>query len=206
MFAWLVGSASGICLVVPQIVHTIRHGTAAGVSLGGLIASFLSWMCWVPYPLSNGDLRGVLGLVIPGCIQGVAVVVAWRYGAAQTSMRAPVYMCVLLGGALLFGGISWYFIALGTTTLWACGPAVLSAWREVDIGGISVGAWYASVIYGSAWLTYGALSGAGGFVYTGSLNIIFALLVLAAVWIRRSGDVTTTPELHGVVSEAGVRA
>lgn len=180
----LAGTLAGICLVIPQIVKTLRTRQAAGVSLGGLIASFFSWYLWVPYTLSTGDLRGTLGLAIPGAIQGVAVVVALKYRADRSGMLAPVLLVSMVAAAYLLGGWGLYLTALGTTTIWAYAPSILSAARSADISGISLGAWWVTVGYGVCWGVFGFLSGAGGFVYSGSMNTALSLVVIAIVRFR----------------------
>jgi len=178
------GTVCGLLLVIPQITKTLRTKHAAGVSLGGLIASFVSWFAWVPYTLSTGDLRGTFGLVIPGAIQGVAVFVAWRHGADRTSLSAAPLMVLLVGGAFLLGGWQLHMLALGTTTLWAYLPAIVSAARAADISGISLGAWRVSTLYGVCWFVFGLLTGANGFVYTGSMNFLLSAAMLAVVALR----------------------
>lgn len=179
-----LGTLCGLLLVIPQITKTLRTKNAAGVSLGGLIASFVSWFAWVPYTLSTGDLRGTFGLVIPGSIQGIAVLVAWRHGADRTSLSAAPLMVLLVGGAFLLGGWPLYMLALGTTTLWAYLPAIRSAVRATDISGISLGAWRVSTLYGVCWFVFGLLSGANGFVYTGSMNFLLSTAMLVVVALR----------------------
>ena len=178
------GTVCGLLLVIPQITKTLRTKNAAGVSLGGLIASFVSWFAWVPYTLSTGDLRGTFGLVIPGAIQGVAVFVAWRHGADRTSLSAAPLMVLLVGGAFLLGGWPLHMLALGTTTLWAYLPALVSAARAADISGISLGAWRVSTVYGVCWFVFGLLTGANGFVYTGSMNFLLSAAMLVVVALR----------------------
>lgn len=180
-----LGTIAGICLVLPQILKMRRNRTAAGVSLGGLVASFFSWYLWVPYPMADGDLRGVLGLAVPGAIQGVAVYYAWRYKASRGDMITPVLMLAVVGGAFAIGGWALYMTALGTTTIWAYAPSLVSAIRSADISGISTGAWWVTVGYGFSWLAFGLLSQAGGFIYTGSMNAGLSLLVLGALYMRR---------------------
>jgi len=179
-----IGTLCGILLVTPQIVKTLRTKNAAGVSLGGLTASLTAWFAWVPYTLSTGDLRGTFGLVIPGSIQGVAVLIAWRHGADRTSLSAAPLMVFLVGGAFLLGGWPLYMLALGTTTLWVYFPAILSAARSADISGISLGAWRVSTLYGVCWFMFGLLSGANVFVYTGSMNFLLSTAMLVVVALR----------------------
>jgi len=179
-----IGTICGLLLVIPQMVKTLRTKNAAGVSLGGMAASLISWFAWVPYTLSTGDLRGTLGLVIPGTIQGVAVLLAWRHGADRTSLSVAPLVVLLVGGAYLLGGWPLYMLALGTTTLWAYLPAIFSAARSADISGISLGAWRVSTLYGVCWLMFGLLSGANGFVYTGSMNFLLSAAMLAVVALR----------------------
>jgi len=179
-----LGTAAGTALTVPQIRKILRTKHARGVSLGGLLASFFSWYLWVPYTLSTGDVRATLGLAIPGAVQGVAVLVAYKYGADRTGLRAAFIMVAAVAASFVIGGWALYMTALGTTTVWAYGPSILSALRSTDISGISRGAWWMTVMYGLSWLSFGALSGAGGLVYTGSMNAGLAAVVLAIVHIR----------------------
>jgi len=179
-----IGTICGLLLVFPQIVKTLRTKNAAGVSLDGLVASLISWFAWVPYTLSTGDLRGTFGLVIPGTVQGFAVLLAWRHGADRTSLFAAPLMVLLVGGAFLLGGWPLYLLALGTTTLWAYLPAIFSAARSADISGISLGAWRVSTLCGVCWFMFGLLSGANGFVYTGSMNFLLSAAMLVVVALR----------------------
>lgn len=163
--------------------------------MGGLIASFLSWYLWVPYTLSTGDLRGTFGLAIPGLVQGVAVLVAFRYKADRSGLLAPVVLVAAVGSAFALGGWSLYMAALGTTTVWAYAPSILSAYRAKDISGISRGAWWMTVAYGISWVSFGLTSGAGGMVYTGSMNAGLALVLLFVVYLRTRATVSTASQV-----------
>ena len=191
----LAATAAGICLVVPQIIKTLRTRQASGVSLGGLTASFLSWYLWVPYTLSTGDIRTTIGLAVPGAIQGVAVVIAYKYRAERSGMLAPVLLTSMVAGAYLLGGWRLYLVALGTTTVWAYVPSILSAARSADISGISLGAWWITVVYGVCWGTFGVLSGLGGFIYTGSMNAGLSLVMLGVLRLRKSRDAAVAQTL-----------
>lgn len=199
----IAATAAGVCLVVPQIIKTLRTRQAAGVSLGGLTASFFSWYLWIPYTLSTGDLRTTIGLAIPGAIQGFAVLVAYRYRAERTGLLAPVMLVTMVAGAYLLGGWKLYLIALGTTTIWAYVPSILSAACSADISGISSGAWWVTVVYGVCWGMFGLLSGLGGFIYTGSMNAGLSLVMLGVLYVRksRSASSTRTP-LEGMTNRA----
>jgi uncharacterized protein with PQ loop repeat len=181
-----MGTAAGIALTVPQIYKILRTKHARGVSLGGLLASFFSWYLWVPYTLSTGDVRATLGLAIPGAVQGIAVLVAYKHHADRTGLRAAFVMVGAVAAAFVVGGWGLYMVALGTTTFWAYGPSILSALRSVDISGISLGAWWMTVLYGLSWLGFGVLSDAGGLVYTGLMNAGLAGVVLGIVHVRVS--------------------
>jgi uncharacterized protein with PQ loop repeat len=189
-----LATAAGVALVVPQIIKTLRTKQASGVSLGGLIASFFSWYLWVPYTLSTGDLRGTIGLVVPGAVQGVAVLVAFKYKADRTGLLAPVVMVAVVASTLVFGGWGPYMAVLGTTTIWAYAPSIVSAARSKDISGISLGAWWMTVLYGVSWVGFGLISGAGGLVYTGSMNAGLALVVLLVVHYRTKSARLATSE------------
>ena len=196
----LAATAAGVCLVVPQIVKTLRTRQASGVSLGGLTASFLSWYLWIPYTLNTGDVRTTIGLAVPGAIQGIAVVIAYKYRAERSGMLAPVLLTSMVAGAYLLGGWRLYLVALGTTTVWAYVPSILSAARSADVSGISLGAWWITVVYGVCWGTFGVLAGLGGFIYTGSMNAGLSLVMLGVLRFRRSRDAVVAQTLPAVVA------
>lgn len=174
----------GIMLVAPQIIKTLRTKSATGVSLGFMLTSFASWFAWVPYMVSVGNLRGTLGLVIPGTLQGVAVFVVWRHGADRTNLAVAPLMLLLVGGAYLVGGWSLHLLALGTTLVWAYLPAIISATRSPDISGISIGSWLVGAGSGGCWFVFGLLSGATVFVYTGALNLLLSATMITIVTSR----------------------
>jgi uncharacterized protein with PQ loop repeat len=194
-----LGTASGIALVLPQIIKTLKSKSAAGVSLGGLIASFFSWYLWVPYTLSTGDLRGTLGLAIPGAVQGVAVYVAFKYKAERSGLFAPVLMISMVAGAFLLGGWGLYMTALGTTTIWAYAPSIVSAARSKDVSGVSLAAWWVTVFYGASWLLFGLTSNAGGFVYTGTMNAGLSMVVITTIIYRTRIKATAKPVVYSPV-------
>lgn len=132
--------------------------------------------------------------MIPGAIQGIAVLVAFKYKADRTGLLAPIVMVAVVVAALVLGGWGPYMAVLGTTTIWAYAPSIVSAARSKDISGISMGAWWMTVLYGASWVGFGLISGAGGFVYTGSMNAGLALVVLLVIHYRTKSARLSTSE------------
>lgn len=171
---------------VPQLVRTIRRGTAAGVAPEVAWLGTLTNGVWLAY----GFARGLPAVVVVSAVYlagwlAVAAVVAAARRTGRPSV--PVAAAAVLAGAGWWGGWEGAGTVLAVITAGQHLPQVVRAWREADIGGLAPGTYTVVAVDGLVWGAYGVVVADGPLVLYGVATVATAGAVLAAVVLRRDG-------------------
>lgn len=172
-------------LIIPQLVRIAIRRDASGTSIAGLGSAIVSFAAWLAYFLHLGEWAAAASMVGGGAAHLITIWLAWLYGGDRRSMAVPAILASALLGAYLLGGWPTLAVVLVTTVLWSYVPAVFSAWTMPRLTGLSPGTWLLALSYGAVWLWFGIDRAELAIVVNGSLNVILALAVLAAIPVRR---------------------
>lgn len=180
--------------IVLQIRHTLRSGTAVGVSPATQLAWLCSWVCWLGYALTirawpivlETSLGVVLELVALGCL---------RRAGLTSDLRALGW----LGGLALIGvsgltlGPDAAAVAITVFDVAGIAPQTLAALRGGSLAGVSSASWVVTLASALGWLVYAL---AIGHLWAASWPLtaaIAATVILVAQ--RRAAD----PRTDGLV-------
>lgn len=188
----VVANVLGAVMVLPQATRSLVHREVAGVSgsWAAVSAAFNAW--WVVYAIGVDSWA-----IIPATAIGVAAygAVMWallRHGAEST--RRTIATFVVAGGlgivvplpALLLGGWVTVGVVLGLLYGAQLSPAVVSAWRNRDLSGVSSATWLFAWLEAALWGYHGVRVGDRGLVILAITGTVMSTAVLVRlVMVRR---------------------
>jgi hypothetical protein len=198
---------------VPQLL-LLRRGSAAGVSIAGVVNAAISFVAWTGYAVWAADpwllASSLVGL--PGAMASAVLAVrhavpqavrqaprrtarhAARPDAAPADWRLPVVWTSTLAAAVAaqaMGLFPMVPLVIGTSIVWTAAPAVLTVWRSRDVSGVAAGTWLVHAGEGLLYLGYGhaqrqqAATAYGVACLVGSLGVLTRLATARwTVWDR----------------------
>lgn len=177
----LVANVLGAGMAYPQARKLIRTGRTDGVStvwVGISMAMNAWWLVygvvmevWALVPVSSVSLLlySTIGVVMlrsvgPSALRGIGL------GIAGLGLLPVPFL--LAGGWALAGGV----IGLGYGVQLA--PAVITAFRTSELGGVAAGTWVLALVEAALWLLYGSYVADSALLAGGGIGIGMASLIL----------------------------
>jgi uncharacterized protein with PQ loop repeat len=189
---------------VLQLRHTLRLRRLAGLSALTETASLVSWFVWLLHAVLMKDgpllVAATLGLAVALALAAVLV--------HQRVFPRPRQQLLIVGGyaavfALMLSDPTIEALALATVDLFWFSPQLVSAYRNLDLSGISVRAYLWDIFLSLGWVGYTAAS---GFPAAGAWSAVSALLagaVLRRVLLSRARPSSTAVNATSPHPKAG---
>jgi uncharacterized protein with PQ loop repeat len=188
-----LGATLGVCMVVPQILRTVRHPTLGGVSPLTWSLTALACTAWMTYGLRTATWPQVPGnvLLVSGAV-AIVVLVPSPASRGRRGVRLALATALLVTTAALLPphAVGYLAFSLGLVSAWPQVYDSVSTWRSGETSGVSVTTWLLKIVSQLCWLSY-ALT-ARDFPVTISalvaLSTACSLVILetSGPWLRRA--------------------
>lgn len=192
-----------VTIVIPQAWRLWVTRDPSGISVASLLNGCVGYSAWVAYLAYQHHWAACAATAFALTVWvGTSLYVAARNGATtQAVVSAAAYALVL--GSIATVSVTLFGIVLSLGAVWSGTPAVVRAWRDESISGISVGTWSLLVAESLAWLAWAVVVGDVIVGLYGTLAALMSLAVLAAVAFRteaRTGPIPapSTASTHTV--------
>jgi uncharacterized protein with PQ loop repeat len=177
----VIANILGSAMAYPQAAKLLRTGNPEGVSAiwAGVSVSMNLW--WLVYGVSN-ELWGLVPTsAIAATLYGVIVVAFFR-SVGRSAFGGLALGALVFGLAplpvLLAAGWSAAGVTIGLCYGMQLLPAVVAAWRTVDLSGVASGTWIMAWIEGAIWAAYGLFVVDGALLIGGVAGVLMASLML----------------------------
>ena len=204
----IIATTTGVGMLVPQVLRVRRLRTLYGVShvWVGVGLAMNSW--WLAYGL-QGRIWGLVPISVLSLLL-YGELARWMLRLSSTGAPASIAGGAAMLGwipvvGLFLGGWDAAGVAIGLCYAAQFTPAAVTAWRAVDLDGISPATWVLALVEALAWLVYGALTADPALMVGGGGGSVMSALILVrltptlAAWRHRPPGPTTGPtgENHG---------
>ncbi len=156
------GAALGVCMVVPQILRTIRHPRLGGVSPLSWSLGALACTAWLTYGLRTATWPQVPGnvLLVAGAV-AIVLLVPSALSPGQRGLRLAAAGAVLVTAACLMPAheVGYLAFAIGLLSTWPQVFDSIGTWRSGAPSGVSVTTWVVKIGSQTCWLSYALLAG-----------------------------------------------
>ena len=185
----IVGTAIGLIRGLPQLIRLLRSRNAHGVSLDSATTTSVVSSAWAAYGFLSGQGAVMLASASSATVFGLIAFGALRFGRSIRELRiAPFWFGSLLLITLI-GGRPALGMALSVSILLANGPQVVTAWRESDLSGLSIGTWLVSAAEAIAWGSYGFVAGDRAILTHAALQLVTSGTIVGLRVMKQPTDV-----------------
>lgn len=181
----VVASVLGSGMALPQTRRLVRTGRVEGVSAMWIGVSFTLNGWWLAYGIA-ADVWALIPVSI------ISVALYGVMGAAYLAVVGRSSVPGFVSGAFVLGMIPLPFLVSGGWSLAGVAvglcygiqllPAVVAAYRSLELAGISAVTWLIAWIESVIWLAYGVAMGDAALVLAGTAGTVMA----AAIIVRLS--------------------
>ncbi|MFP5299187.1 MAG: hypothetical protein ACLGHL_09395, partial [Actinomycetota bacterium] len=182
-----IGSLVGLIRAFPQLIRLGLTGDPHGVSIDTTGTSSAISFGWASYGFLSDQLPVALATLSSGVVFLLITVMGVSLGRRMSEMKTAAVWAVVL---LVVGAI-WREEGLGIllplSILVGNVPQLVTAYRESDLTGLSVGTWMFSVVDGLVWGAYSVVTGDRSIAAFGILQTTTSSLIVARrlAWGRR---------------------
>lgn len=177
-----LGTVVGLVRALPQLLRLTRTGDVHGVSVDAAATSSVVSFGWATYGVMTDQWPVAVATACSGFVFADVAVLGIGLGRRASEIRtAPLWLGVLVGAALLRGSAGLGFL-LPVSVLVGNGPQVLTAYRERDLGGLSLPTWLLSTADGVVWGSYALFAGDPAIGVFGILQIVTSTAVVERRW------------------------
>ena len=187
----IAANVLGASMAVPQARKILRSRSAEGVSVSWAAISATVNAGWGVYGIGVGDWSIVpvsLVSVLAYLVIAVAVVRLSPVPATRTILSASA-SAVAIGTvptlAYLFDGWATAGLVLGALYGIQLSPAVVTVYRSVDVGGVSLATWLIAFVEAVLWGVYGFAQIDLGLLALATTGVFMSSLVLIRLFVRR---------------------
>ncbi len=177
----VAASVLGSAMALPQAVRLAKTRNVDGVSAVWIGVSIAINLWWTAYAISQP-----VWALLP--VSGVSLVVYFAMAAIYVhSVGHQAWVGFVLGGlglgmipapVLIFGGWEVAGLAIGLCYGVQLAPAVVAAYRSIELDGISPGTWVVSFSEALLWLAYGGLVADLALLAGGATGVVMAGAIL----------------------------
>ncbi len=194
----VVATATGVGMIVPQVVRLHRTRNAAGVSAGWIGVSFVLNVSWLTYGWAVG-LFGLLPVSAGGTLlYGVMAVQVTRINGSSQLVRfalAAAAGALIPTSGFILGGWAGAGLATGLAYGGQFTPAAVSALRSADLSGVSVLTWQLAFIEAVCWVVYALAASDVPLLVGGGGGLVVSAVILGALSRYRRGPALARPAL-----------
>lgn len=177
----IVGTTTGVGMLVPQVVRLRRQASTEGVSAQwvGVGLAMNTW--WLVYSIAIG-LWGLLPISIISIVLYGDIARSLKRLSPVSSLAAIVAGGLMIGWipavALSVGGWSGAGLAIGLCYGIQFAPAAVTAWRVDQLDGLSPITWVLALIEAAAWFAYGFVTADDALLVGGGGGSVMAAIIL----------------------------
>lgn len=196
--ATLLGS--GMALPQARRLFTTRRIEGVSAAWLGVSVALNAWwlvygvaqQVWVLVPVSGVSL-----------LLYVSIAVVFVHTSGASCLRSMLASGAALGavplGFLLAGGWPLAGLVVGLCYGLQLLPAVVTAYRSDDLGGVSPGTWVIALAEAALWLAYGSAVADVALVAGGSSGVVMSSLILVRIRIVRVRTAARAVDTRGTV-------
>lgn len=196
--ATLLGS--GMALPQARRLFTTRRIEGVSAAWLGVSVALNAWwlvygvaqQVWVLVPVSGVSL-----------LLYVSIAVVFVHTSGASCLRSMLASGAALGavplGFLLAGGWPLAGLVVGLCYGLQLLPAVVTAYRSDDLGGVSPGTWVIALVEAALWLAYGSAVADVALVAGGSSGVVMSSLILVRIRIVRVRTAARAVDTRGTV-------
>ena len=187
----IAANVLGAAMAVPQARKILRNRTAEGVSVSWAAISATVNAGWGVYGIGIGDWSIVpvsVISVLAYLVIAIAIVRLSPVPSVRTvgsAVAAAVVIGVVPTVAYLLDGWATAGLALGALYGIQLSPAVVTVYRSVDVGGVSVATWLIAFVEAVLWGVYGFAQIDLGLLALATTGVFMSSLVLIRLFVRR---------------------
>lgn len=188
-----LGAALGVCMLVPQIVRSLRDRHALGVSPLSWALTGLSCGAWLLYGLRAHELPQVPGnaIVVAGTVV-IVLMVPSRVGERSRAAMFSAAALALVLSALLLSPVEVGLIAFAIGTVSALPQMIRSLIGSAGAASaVSVPSWLLRAVSQVCWLVF-AVAERDAVVFTSAIFLLVSSVVLCVVEVRRRRDTSSS--------------
>jgi len=175
----LCACALFVAELAPQPLRIWRTRSLDGISATGSGITLVTEVGWLIYGVGGGYAVVTLTAVLAGSLKLAQFALTHPHWTERNLRLVVAWSLLVVAGSLTD---TLGFVLVGGLLL-GLGPQALAVVRSPSIVGVSVWRWWLALCSGSAWMAYGALSGALAVAATGGAGMGFALLALRRIGV-----------------------
>lgn len=181
----LFGNALAATFLIPQIVRLIGRRDPVGVSATWAGFGVVANAAWVFYLASHGMRVPLLAPALALLFYGVTLALVARLGRADHWVWHSTAFMIVIGLAVLVGGLAALGLCLALTPAIQVAPALVAVFKERHPTGLSPGTWTLAAAEALLWGLYGWLIADNALFGYGVVTTVASLVVLGRwAWTR----------------------